>query len=82
MMETLGMNVVTLDDRVGGWSEMEIIKLGWLGIRTEQDRALAGFFSDVLGLPEVQHEEGFWVFRLPDGAKIEVFGPATSWNTR
>jgi catechol 2,3-dioxygenase-like lactoylglutathione lyase family enzyme len=59
---------------------MEIIKLGWLGVRTEHDNQLAAFFSDVLGLAEDHREEGFWVFKLPDGAKVEVFGPATSWN--
>ena len=60
---------------------MEIIKLGWLGIRAEDDADLASFFAGVLGLPEVQHEDGFWVFKLPDGAKVEVFGPASSYNT-
>ena len=59
---------------------MQIIKLGWLGVRTEQDAQLAAFFSDVLGLAEDHREEGFWVFKLRDGAKVEVFGPTTSWN--
>jgi catechol 2,3-dioxygenase-like lactoylglutathione lyase family enzyme len=59
---------------------MDIIKLAWLGTRTERDNATAAFFAEVLGLPEALHEDGFWVFRLPDGAKVEVFGPACSYN--
>jgi catechol 2,3-dioxygenase-like lactoylglutathione lyase family enzyme len=60
---------------------MQVIKFGWLGVRTDQDGALAAFFSDVLGLAGDHRGEGFWVFTLPDGGKVEVFGPASSWNT-
>ena|ERR1700724_2206902 len=59
---------------------MNIMKLAWLGTRTEADTATAAFFAQVLGLPAALHEEGFWVFRLPDGAKVEVFGDACSYN--
>lgn len=38
------------------------------------------FFGSVLGLP-VEHEEpDFVVLRLPDGAKVEVFGPGSLDN--
>jgi len=59
---------------------MKIIKLGWLGTRTEHDGAAAAFFAQVLDLPEVLREDGFWVFKLPDGAKVEVFGPQCPYN--
>jgi catechol 2,3-dioxygenase-like lactoylglutathione lyase family enzyme len=59
---------------------VKIQKLAWLGTRTEQDSGTAAFFSRVLGLPEAYHEDGFWVFTLPDGAKVEVFGPACPYN--
>ncbi|MGK5684285.1 VOC family protein [Actinoplanes sp. URMC 104] len=53
---------------------MEVTGLGWLGTRTRDAEALARFYSDVLGLRQTHHEPGFWVFTLPDGRNVEVFG--------
>jgi catechol 2,3-dioxygenase-like lactoylglutathione lyase family enzyme len=52
---------------------MEITGLGWLGTRTDQAEALAGFYRDVLGLQETLTSDGFWMFTLPDGYNVEVF---------
>ena len=52
---------------------MEVLRLGWCGTRTEHGPELAAFYRDVLHLPLVHHETGFWVFRLPDGTHVEVF---------
>jgi catechol 2,3-dioxygenase-like lactoylglutathione lyase family enzyme len=50
--------------------------LVWVGTRTERYEQMVGFYRDVLGLP-LEHGEGeFALFRLPDGAKAEVFGPS------
>ncbi len=50
--------------------------LVWVGTRTERYEQMVGFYRDALGLP-LEHEEGeFALFRLPDGAKAEVFGPS------
>jgi len=50
--------------------------LVWVGTRTERYAEMVDFYGDALGLP-LEHEEGeFAVFRLPDGAKAEVFGPS------
>jgi catechol 2,3-dioxygenase-like lactoylglutathione lyase family enzyme len=54
---------------------MNITGLGWLGTRTASADALATFYTDVLGLPLVHQEPGFWVFALPDGRHVEVFSP-------
>jgi catechol 2,3-dioxygenase-like lactoylglutathione lyase family enzyme len=54
---------------------MEITGLGWCGTRTEQAEELARFYDRVLGLPLVHTEPDFWVFELPDGGHVEVFGP-------
>ncbi|MFC6707243.1 VOC family protein [Flexivirga alba] len=54
---------------------MEITGLGWSGTRTDRGGALAAFYENVLGLQPVHAEPGFWVFRLPDGRNVEVFGP-------
>ncbi|WP_344791533.1 VOC family protein [Gryllotalpicola daejeonensis] len=54
---------------------MEITGLGWCGTRTERATELAAFYENVLGLTPAHTEPGFWVFRLPDGRNVEVFGP-------
>jgi catechol 2,3-dioxygenase-like lactoylglutathione lyase family enzyme len=33
------------------------------------------FFRDVLGLRLEPEQPGFWMLKLPDGSKVEVFGP-------
>ena len=55
---------------------MDVTGLGWCGTRTDHDKELADFYTHVLGLQPVHAEPGFWVFRLPDGRNVEVFGPA------
>jgi catechol 2,3-dioxygenase-like lactoylglutathione lyase family enzyme len=54
---------------------MNVVSLGWVGTRTDQPGPLAQFYADVLGLRLVIHEPDFWVFELPDGRHVEVFGP-------
>ena len=48
--------------------------MGWSGTRTEHAESLARFYQDVLGLRLVHTEPHFWVFELPDGNHVEVFG--------
>ncbi|MEV6235473.1 VOC family protein [Lentzea sp. NPDC051838] len=52
---------------------MEITGLGWLGTKTPHAKELADFYQQVLGLPLTHHEQGFWIFELPDGRNVEVF---------
>jgi catechol 2,3-dioxygenase-like lactoylglutathione lyase family enzyme len=54
---------------------MDVIGLGWLGTRTVHAQRLAHFYEAVLGLQLVYTEPGFWIFELPDGHHVEVFGP-------
>lgn len=54
---------------------MKIHQLGWLGTRTRNAPAMADFLEHTLGLAAEQPEADFWVFTLPNGAKVEVFGP-------
>jgi catechol 2,3-dioxygenase-like lactoylglutathione lyase family enzyme len=49
--------------------------LVWLGTRTRNSDATVRFFGDTLGLHAVHEEPDFAVFRLPNGDKVEVFGP-------
>jgi catechol 2,3-dioxygenase-like lactoylglutathione lyase family enzyme len=59
---------------------MQILKLAWVGTRTEEADATAAFFRDVLGLRGDLLEPDFWLLKLPDGSKVEVFGPGTAVN--
>src|SRR5262245_29346473 len=59
---------------------MRVLKLGWVGTRTEQSTDMAGFLKEVLGLDERHAGDDFWVFQLPDGSKVEVFGPECEYN--
>jgi catechol 2,3-dioxygenase-like lactoylglutathione lyase family enzyme len=53
---------------------MMVTGLGWCGTRTDQAPQLAEFYQNVLGLKPVHTAPDFWVFELPDGRHVEVFG--------
>jgi catechol 2,3-dioxygenase-like lactoylglutathione lyase family enzyme len=59
---------------------VRIIKLAWVGTRTDDAEPTVAFFRDVLGLPLELDRPGFWMLKLPDGTKVEVFGPDTDVN--
>jgi catechol 2,3-dioxygenase-like lactoylglutathione lyase family enzyme len=59
---------------------VEIIKLAWVGTRTENADPTVAFFRDVLGLRLELDQPGFWMLQLPDGSKVEVFGPDSDIN--
>jgi catechol 2,3-dioxygenase-like lactoylglutathione lyase family enzyme len=59
---------------------MQIIKLAWVGTRTARAEPTVAFFRNVLGLRLDLDLEGFWMLRLPDGSKVEVFGPDSPIN--
>jgi catechol 2,3-dioxygenase-like lactoylglutathione lyase family enzyme len=59
---------------------MQIIKLAWLGTRTDRAAPTVAFFRDVLGLRLDLEREEFWMLRLPDGSKVEVFGSGNPIN--
>jgi catechol 2,3-dioxygenase-like lactoylglutathione lyase family enzyme len=53
---------------------MRIIKLAWVGTRTDNAEPTVAFFRDVLGLRLELDRPEFWMLKLPDGSKVEVFG--------
>jgi catechol 2,3-dioxygenase-like lactoylglutathione lyase family enzyme len=59
---------------------MRIIKLAWVGTRTNNVAPTVAFFRDVLGLRLELDQPGFWMLKLPDGSKVEVFGPDSPIN--
>ena len=59
---------------------VQIIKLAWVGTRTNNFQPTVDFFQDILGLQPDADLPGFQVLKLPDGSKVEVFGPETEMN--
>jgi catechol 2,3-dioxygenase-like lactoylglutathione lyase family enzyme len=59
---------------------VQVTKLAWVGTRTQNAAATVDFFRDVLGLRLDLEAPGFWMMRLPDGSKTEVFGPESQVN--
>jgi catechol 2,3-dioxygenase-like lactoylglutathione lyase family enzyme len=59
---------------------MDIIKLCWIGTRTDRAEQTVAFFRDVLGLQPEHLGEDFWMATLPDGGKVEIFGPGSEYN--
>ena len=49
--------------------------LVWLGTRTRNFDDTVRFFGDTLGLHTAHEEPDFAVLMLPNGDKVEVFGP-------
>ena len=60
---------------------MNLRALAWLGIRTEKFGETVGFFKDVMQLPVHKEDMEYVVFRLPDGALVEVYGSECPYNT-
>ena len=59
---------------------MDIIKLCWVGTRTDNAEPTVAFFRDVLRLRPEPLGEDFWMATLPDGGKVEIFGPGSEHN--
>jgi len=59
---------------------MRILKLAWVGTRTDNAESTVAFFRDALGLSLELEQPGFWMLKLPDGSKVEVFGPDSPIN--
>ena len=59
---------------------MHVLSLAWVGTRTTEYAATFAFFRDVLGLAVHSTADDFAVLEIPDGATVEVFGPASPYN--
>jgi glyoxylase I family protein len=59
---------------------VDILKLAWVGTRTNNFESTVDFFRDVLGLTPDFDLPGFRVLALPDGSKVEIFGPDSEMN--
>jgi hypothetical protein len=60
---------------------MKIKGIVWLGTRTDRFDQMTDFCREVMGLSQTLLEPGFAIFDLPNGDRLEVFGPQQSYNT-
>jgi hypothetical protein len=60
---------------------MKVKGIVWLGTRTDHFEPMTDFCRDLLGMRQTLFEPGFAVFDLPNGDRLEVFGPQQSYNT-
>jgi hypothetical protein len=54
---------------------MKIKGIVWLGTRTDRFDQMTDFCREVMGLSQTLLEPGFAIFDLPNGDRLEVFGP-------
>lgn len=54
---------------------MRVRGISWVGVKTDSYQRMKQFFAEVAGIPVDYDRPGFAVFRLPDGDKLEIFGP-------
>jgi catechol 2,3-dioxygenase-like lactoylglutathione lyase family enzyme len=55
---------------------VKVLKIGFVGTRTDRPEATAVFLERVLGLRPTHSGDDMWAFELPDGSIAEVFGPS------
>ena len=59
---------------------MKVLKIGFVGTRTDRPDAMADLFERVLGLTPAHSGDDMWAFELPDGSIAEVFGPSHNYH--
>ena len=52
---------------------MDVRGIGWAGVRTERFAEMRALLTRIVGDPRVD-EDGFAVWRLPNGDAVELFG--------
>jgi hypothetical protein len=55
---------------------VEVKGVAWIGTRTDRFDAMLAFARDVLGLKVTTSRQDFAVLKLPDGDRMEIFGPS------
>lgn len=55
---------------------MKVLKIGFVGTRTDRAGEMTEFLEEVLGLQPDKTGDDTWAYRLPDGSLAEVFGPS------
>ena len=61
---------------------MEIKGIIWVGAATENLKQSTEFFSEVLGMPVVDHVAGFSRLAAANGDRLEFFGPGSAEHSQ
>ena len=59
---------------------MKVKGLVWLGTRTAQFEPMLDFCQNVMGLAPIHKEPDFAVLDMPNGDRLEIFGPNSPYN--
>jgi hypothetical protein len=59
---------------------MKVLGIRWLGVHAENYDEMVGFLRDVLGLDVLFAEQQTTELTLPDGNRVQVFGPGHRYH--
>ena len=59
---------------------MTVLKVDFVGLRTDRLHETVALFRDVIGVPVTRQTDDLVGFRLADGTVLELFGPANEFH--
>ncbi len=59
---------------------MAVLKVGFVGIRSDRLRETVALFRDVIGVPVARQSDDLVGFSLADGTVLELYGPADEFH--
>ena len=59
---------------------MTVLKVGFVGIRSERLQETVALFRDVIGMPVTRQTNDLVGFRLADGTVLELYGPGDEFH--
>ncbi len=60
---------------------MNVKGIVWLGTRTPHFAQMVAFCKDGLGMEQTRSEEGFAIYDMPNGDRMEIFSDNSPYNT-
>jgi catechol 2,3-dioxygenase-like lactoylglutathione lyase family enzyme len=59
---------------------MAVLKVAFVGIRSDRLEETVALFRDVIGVPVTRQTDDLVGFRLADGTALEIYGPADEFH--
>ena len=59
---------------------MTVLKVGFVGIRSDRLDETVALFRDVMGVPVTRQTDDLVGFRLADGSVLELYGPTNEFH--
>jgi catechol 2,3-dioxygenase-like lactoylglutathione lyase family enzyme len=59
---------------------MTVLKVGFVGIRSDRLDETVALFRDIIGVPVTRQTDDLVGFRLADGTVLELYGPADEFH--